>query len=236
MNELRRPLPLALLIAGIALIGFGLTALGVISLIGWISALAVGSLRKTAEMRAEEVGEDLDTESRTLFAPIKRLVAEIEETVSRHGESAVVKTVGGEAAAEAKRIRDQMVHALTLRGELKRVLRDRGSAELETRQMEERLPTAGAEERASLQSALTARRTELEHFVTVEAAIHEIDGGVQQAKAALSEMKSRLAISASEERAATDTTGENLRESLSNLRALALSFDEAEEVLGQPTE
>jgi hypothetical protein len=232
MKEFTRPIPLVALMLGIGLFLLGQPILGAIAFIVWVSILALGSLRKTAELRAEDVADMLDPESRTLFAPVRRLTAEIEEIVSRNRDSAAIRTVGGEAETEARRIRDQIAHALTIRGELKRALRGQSLAERETNELGDRLKAATSdEERAALENAVAARQLELQHYLTVQSTLVKIDGGVEQAKAALSEMRARLSVGASGERAAEAVDSDDLRDTIGRMKALSVSFDEAEELL-----
>ncbi|AIE83866.1 hypothetical protein [Fimbriimonas ginsengisoli] len=233
MKEFVKPVPLAALLAGIVLFVLGQVPLGIIALIAWVATLALGAMRQTAVLRAQDPTDTLDPESRTMFGPIRRLTNEIEELVDRNKESAVIRTVGREAITEARRIRDQIARALAARGELKRTLRGRSSAEREVASLDERMSAATSEEeKSSLAGAAEARKLEVSHYSTVEEALTRIDAGVRQAEAALSEMKARLTVGASGERAAAAGQDDELRATIGRLKALSVTYDEAEQVLG----
>ncbi len=210
----------------------GQYAIAAIALIAWIGMLALTAMRQTAAVRADDPTEAMDAESRTLFVPIRRLTNEIEELIDRNRDSALMRTVGSEARDEARRIREQVAHALKVRGELKRALRGRSTASQDASELAAKAASAASEtERAALESAAEARRLELGHYTTVEDALARIDGGVRQAEAALSEIRARLAVGASGERAAQADQSDDLRETVSRLKALSLSVDEAEQML-----
>lgn len=186
--------------------------------------------RRGAVQRANDPTESMDADSRSLFLPIRRLVDQIEEVATRQ-DSVTGRVVGTEAMEEAKRIREQCAKALVARSELKKAGRGKGLAENEVSRLEEMEQSAATDsEKAALASAREARKLELTHYVEVEDAIKRIDGGIRQAEAALSEMKTRLAVAAGSEKA--ELAGDDeLRETIGRLKSLSVSYDEAEQTL-----
>lgn len=232
MNQVMKPGPLAAVIAAVVLGVIGQYALAGLALIAWVGILAFGAMKQTSTTRATDPTEEMDADSRALFVPIRRLSNEIEALVEKNGDTALMRTVGTEARDEARRIREQIAHALKIRGELKRALRGRSTAAQEAGDLEAKATEALSDvEREALTSAAEARRLELSHYGTVEQALARIDGGVRQAEAALSEIRARLAVAASGEKAAQADQSDDLRETVSRLKALSLSVDEAEQML-----
>jgi hypothetical protein len=232
MNQVMKPGALAAVAAAVVLGVIGQYALAVLALIAWVGILAFGAMKQTSTTRATDPTEEMDADSRALFVPIRRLSNEIEALVEKNGDTALMRTVGTEARDEARRIREQIAHALKIRGELKRALRGRSTAAQEAGDLEAKATEALSDvEREALTSAAEARRLELSHYGTVEQALARIDGGVRQAEAALSEIRARLAVAASGEKAAQADQSDDLRETVSRLKALSLSVDEAEQML-----
>ena len=232
MKQVMKPGPLVALVAAVVLGVIGQYALAVLALVAWVGILAFGAMKQTSTMRATDPTEDMDADSRALFAPIRRLSNEIEAMVEKNRDAALMRTVGAEAGEEARRIREQIAHALKIRGELKRALRGRSTAALEADELEAKSTAATTDvECDALASAAEARRLELSHYGTVEQALARIDGGVRQAEAALSEIRARLAVAASGEKAAQAEQSDDLRETIGRLKALSLSVDEAEQML-----
>jgi len=195
------------------------------------AVVAFLTVRRTQRNRPAVEREDLDAESRTLLRPLAKLQADLAELVAQNKESATVSVVGKEALEEVGRIMEQATASLKIRSDLRRSLRGEYDAKKEIESLEAKLATAtNAPERESLQSALDARQAELTHYDTIRQATAQIDGGLRQAEAALAEMKARMAGSVGTEKLQS-TSGDDLRESISRMKALSLSYDEAEELL-----
>jgi hypothetical protein len=210
-----------------------LTNLAVIVLILLVVAtiFVFRTIRNTAKQHQEDIREEMDPESRSLYAPIRRLTDEIEQLVGRHSDSAIMKVVGGEAVDEAKRIRDQVAKALAVRDDLKRAMREKNLAVRDIEDLRSQVESADDVTRPALVSALEAREMELGHYSVVQEAVAKIDSGVTQAQAALAEMKARLSVKASNEKATAATEDEDLRDTIGRMRSLSISYDEAEELL-----
>lgn len=231
MDVVKKPLPLVFAVAAVLAFVLSQPALGAVLLVAWIGALAVEAMKAAGRRRLEDPTESMDPESRTLFGPIRRLAQQIEEEVASNQQSTSVKVVGAEAVEEARRIRQQSASALQIRGELKKALRTKSLTERDAKELEEKaIGAATEEEREALEAALAARKLELQHYTTVESAIARIDGGIRQAEAALSEMRARLAVSATQDKAEL-AQGDELRETVGRLKSLSLSYEEAEQML-----
>jgi hypothetical protein len=223
---------LIFLLAAVVFFVIGNPALGALAAVLWVFLLVLKTMRETASRMESDPREEMDAESRSLFAPIRRLTNEIEEVVTRNSDSTVMKVVGNEALDEAKRIHDQVAKALAVRDDLKRSLRERNMSRAESDKL---LAKAEAEQdpsvKATLLSAVEARKLELSHYTVVEETIAKIDSSVHQAEAALSEMKARLSTKASGEKALSATDDTELRDTISRMKTLSISYDEAEQLL-----
>jgi hypothetical protein len=196
-----------------------------------IAAVAFAAMKRTQATRAQVPGEDLDPESRTLLRPLRKLEEEIADIVAQNKDSATVSVLGKEALDESRRVLEQASRSLVIRAELKRSLRGEYEAQKQIEDLNAKALTAATDqERESLQAAGEARKIELGHYGTIKQTIGQIDSGLRQAEAALAEMKARLAVSAGGEKVAAASEGD-LRETISRMKALSLSYDEAEELL-----
>lgn len=185
-----------------------------------------------ASRRSQDPTELMDADSRSLFNPIRRLVADI-EAVAAKKDSMVARVMGAESVEEARRIREQCAKALIARTELRKASRDKSVAELDYAELSRKAEAAATEsERQALLSAKAARELEIQHYQTATEAIGRIDSAIRQTEAALGEMKARLAVAASNEKATT-SGADDLRDTIGRLKALSVSYDEAENLLRQ---
>jgi hypothetical protein len=230
MKPFLHPVPLfALLMAvgGAVLANYAVVA---VALIVGIASIGFLSARHVQAERGSDPAESLSQESRGLIRPVQRLQGEIEAIVNGSAESPTLVVIGREAIDEAGRLVRQVARSLQIRDELKRSLRGRYEAEKEIGQSRMRMEFASEEERKSLQSAIDARTQELAHYVEIEAHVRQIEAGVNQAEAMLAEMKAKLSMSLSQDRAALGNS-EDLRESLGRMRSLSDSYTEAEQLV-----
>lgn len=229
MKPFFHPVPIACLV--IALLGavtsnVPMVVLGVIAAIASVGFLAA----RNAQSQHPADLESLSAESRAKLRPVKRLSDDIEGILVANQESPTIQIIGGEAKAESERLVGQVAKSLQSRDEFQRLLRGRYDAEKEIASARSRLEFAGESEKASLNAAIEARTLELDHYAEIEKHLTQIDVGVNQAEAALAEMKARLSLSASGERAASGS-GDDLRETISRLKNLSSSYDEADQLL-----
>lgn len=208
-----------------------LPSVGIAALVLWLAWAAMVGLKTTASQRVDDPRDEMDAESRSLYAPIRRLTDEIEEIVRQQCDSAIVKVVGGEAVEEARRIRDQVGKALEARTGLKKATREKNLAGQQAEELQARATAAPEGEKDVLLSALQAKQIELDHYRSVDALIAKIDAGTAQAKAALSEMKVRLGVRAANEKTEVLTDDDDLRDTIGRLKSLSVSYDEAEHML-----
>ncbi|HEY0865902.1 MAG TPA: hypothetical protein VGE01_00910 [Fimbriimonas sp.] len=190
----------------------------------------LASARRGAAARAEDAAESMDADSRSLYSPIRRLSDEIEALASRK-DTATIRIIGAEAAQEARRIREQCARALVARSELKRAGRGKSTALGEIDDLDRQLAEAASDqEKQAYLNAQEAYRRQIAHFAKAEEALSRIDVSVKAAEAVLAEMKTRLAVAASSEKA--ELAGdEDLRETISRMKTLSVSYDEAEQTL-----
>jgi hypothetical protein len=231
MRAIAKPVPLVCL--GIALVaGFlGNIPLIFLGLLCFVAAVGFDAAKGAQKARSEEVGEDLSPQSRTMIRPLKRTYEELEEVVRQNRDSSTIAVLGVEALTEAKRILQQSSESLALRDRIVRSMRGKYEADKSVAALSQQVSEAKTdEERASLQSAQEARKTESAHYASLEEYLPKIDSGIRQADAALAELKARLATGAAGERA-TAGGEDDLRESVGRLKALSVSYDEAKEML-----
>lgn len=194
-----------------------------IGLVGLVAALFLAGNTQTRKNWEATGEQELSHDSRALLRPVRRLHEDLREFVSAHGDSGPIKVLGAEAVREADNILEQSLKLLRVRDRLKYAARGKSEAEVELRRMGDGDPN---------DPARVARQLEMQHYGEIESSIPKIETSIGQAVAALSELKARLAVSAASV-GQTAADGE-LEETMSRLRALSASFDEAEELLESP--
>lgn len=200
-------------------------------LIVGIGASAVWSMRRTRQMREQAIGESLPLGDRGMLGPLKRLAADLEEVVAAHRDSTAVQVLGKEAIADAHTILRRAEAMLLTRHELKRTLRSRYETEKAIEDLSTRIANAEGVEKVTLESALSARNLELQHYLEAEQGIGRIEAGLKQAEAALSEIKTRLSLLGSQDRAKSEGAADDLRDALTRVRAIGESFEETQQLL-----
>lgn len=235
MKALLRPIVLPWLALTVAGGVFGQPLLLAAGLVATAFALMVTVMRDV-RARREALGLDaLSQEDRTLLAPMRRMRDQLEELVARSGRSPSIAVIGPEAVQEARHLFNQCVSLLLVRRQIRNALRQQNAGS-DLRGLEQKLAAAASDgERAALQSALDARRVEASHFAKMKEALLTVEGGITQAEAALSEIKARLSVAITED-ALSDTSSEDLRETLGRLKALSKGFEEAEMFLKDQVE
>lgn len=198
-------------------------------LLGGGLALLWGTIRVVRAQRDVLGMDSLSPQDRTLLIPVRRLVEQIDTLVKENKGSPAVAVVGAEAQMESRRLFEQCIRLVELRGKLRRALRDDGgSADLAA--LERRLEAAASSERTSLEATVAARRLEAGQYAKMRDAMASAEASLMQAESALSEIKARLAVSSSQD-ALDEAGGDELRDTLGRMRALGKGFEEAEEFL-----
>jgi hypothetical protein len=194
------------------------------------------TVMRDVRARREELGLDsLSPQDRSKLVPIRRLREQLEALVAGNRGSPSLAVIGPEAVEESRRIFAQCVSLLQLQRQIRDALREQ-NADAEVRSLEAKVEAAASEgERAALQSALDARRLEASHFAKMKEALQTAEGGITQAEAALSEIKARLSVAVTDD-ALSDTSSDDLRETLGRLKALSKGFEEAEMFLKDQVE
>jgi hypothetical protein len=196
-----------------------------------IGGLAVWSMQKTRHMREQSIGERLPLGDRGMLGPLKRLATDLEELVAKNRDSAAVQVLGKEAVADAQAILRRAEAMLLTRHELKRTLRSRYETEKAIEELKLRIAHAQGREKTTLESALAARHLEVQHYAQAEEVISRIDADLKQAEAALSEIKTRLSLLGSQDRAKAEGAADDFREALTRVRAIGESFEETQQLL-----
>jgi hypothetical protein len=230
MKALLHPVPIACVVIAIVGAVLGSTITVVLGMVAAIATLALLSARKVQQDVGEDKTANLSPDSRILIKPVKRLVQEIEKIIDDNAASETIRIVGVEAREEAARLLAQVAGSLALRDDLNKSLRGRYQAEKEMGEARMKMEFATEGEKTSLQTAIDARTLELKHYDQIKGHVRQIDVAVTQAEAALAEMKARLSLSASSEKAAMES-GDELRETIGRMRSLNESYDEAEQLI-----
>lgn len=220
-------LGLSLLIAGAMLMlvgmpwaGLGVAVVGVVSLVS-------GGFRRGGEAVHDQL-DRVPNEERSRLIPIRKLAREIEELLTSQKGNAIVRALGPEAREDTQRIVAQAVEMVNLRARLQKAAYLIPQVEKAIQEAESAI-AAQPDQSAVLQSALIARKLELGHLQRAESGIQTVDAHLTEAAAALSELKSRLMMAAAGK---AELGQESMRETLSRMRSLSATFDEAENVLG----
>ncbi|GIV02496.1 MAG: hypothetical protein KatS3mg015_1326 [Fimbriimonadales bacterium] len=228
-NSLRRALwafgPIWALMAGIGWIageaglGFGLGF--VIAVVGW-------SLLHTQEMRKQAGGgvpelEDLHPYTRSKLQGIYRLHREIRRILSRNQQNWATAAV----ASEVKLAADDLLAQAYKLAETRRQVRD---FLLPAR--EARLKLAELENSPAAQSVREALLNEIRQYESIEAKAEQLDKTLQEAEAALRELKSRLVVALGET-TGSDASPDDLRDALRRTRSLGSAIEEAVETLSE---
>lgn len=207
-----------------------MTWLIILVLVVAVAVAFLSTARRGAVHRSQDLTEGMDADSRSLYSPIRRLVEDI-ETIASRDDSMAIRIIGKEAIGEAQRIREQCARALVARTELKKAARGRSVAESEIEDLTRKEAEATTDiERHAFASAREARNLELRQYEEVATTLTHIDANIRQAQAALSEMKTRLSVSAGNEKAIT-ADDEELRATVARMKSLSVSYEEAEQAL-----
>lgn len=189
---------------------------------GWL-ALRVGGRTELPLPHPSE----LHHESRLLLRPLVRLHREIEKIVHEHRASPLIRATGEEALRESRAILLGATKLAEARATLRRGLREKAEAEIESARLERLLVNASEHERPALESAQRTRRSQIDHFRAAEAAMSRIEGKIAEARAAMTELKARLQTGVLSAHA-SELEAEELTEVVGRLKTLSRSLEEAE--------
>jgi regulator of replication initiation timing len=191
-----------------------------------VGALFVASVRKRPEVMADE-REDLSPDSRSLFSGTRGLRDEIRRLALEAPPGSMTKIVAEEAVRESERVATQVRDSLLVRQKLVKLGYAASSARIEQDALRERAEQAlSSSERDSLVGAALAKENEIQHYAELNQLVSSIDANIRKAEATLSELKARLAVGLGRDHTES-VDADQLRESLSQLKGLTLSVDEA---------
>ncbi|MFZ4509238.1 MAG: hypothetical protein ACOYON_16240 [Fimbriimonas sp.] len=196
-----------------------------------IGYLALKTMKKTANVRAADLRDQMAGDSRALYVPIRRLAQEIDHIVVKSKSSPEMRILALEAQNEASQISNQIGQLLVARGQIRRAIADQGTSDLKRAELELNLEQAASlAERQALQSALDASRLEASQLVGLDDQIAQIDAFVRQAEAALSELRTRLNVALASQ-AMGQGGDDSLRDTIGRLKSLSSSVEETEKFL-----
>jgi hypothetical protein len=204
-------------------------AIMVLGLVLAVGAMAANAISYSVRNRADDSDQDLSPTSRTMLRPIRVLKQELEDLVAGT-KSETVRVLGLEALEDARHLYGQAVSMLRNRDTLTKNLFNHSTTEAEVSRLEKSLKTAQGDDATALSTTLEARRTEIEHYHRMQEQVGRIDADLKVAEATLSELKTRLTLSDGTADRAEERSSE-LKDSMQRLRALSVSFDEADDLL-----
>jgi len=108
MKALLTPVSVVLVLIAVVLAMLGHLPLAGICAVAWVGSLALNSMRSSTYERLSDPVEVLDPDSRALFLPVRRLVAEIQDKVANYPDVPMIKAMGPEVIREALRIQEQV--------------------------------------------------------------------------------------------------------------------------------
>lgn len=217
-----------LLLAGGVILGNIAVAVGGVAVLLW-SAFTF-SVRQNKVASQQSLIDTVRPEDRARLRPLIRLHEEIRQVVASNQSSTAIAVVGSEALIEADRITQHVAEMLRMRARVRKPLSESRDPNQSIERLKAELETAQSDMgRQALEAALAARSLEGDHYEQVKAAIDRIDVTITQAEASLAEMKARLSAAAAQMK--DEAASEDLRESLTRMRSLDTSLDEAEEFL-----
>jgi hypothetical protein len=222
---------LALVCGAVAAVGAAMSQVPimVLGLLGAVATMVWFGMSSAKQRRLSDDYDQLPPDQKILIRPIYKLHQELQATAQK-ATDATSKIIAEEAALESGSILTQSLKLVEARVQIRKGLHSRSSATSDLTELRGKLTDATDEgERQALQAAIDAREKEASHYGSMDASIEKIDATLRQAEASLAEIKARLALAS----AAPEDTGAHteLEETLTRLRSLSVSFDEAEELL-----
>lgn len=192
------------------------------------ASVAFLSMRKVGTSHTENAKSELSPDSRVMAKPFRELRSELEQVVGANQENEAIKVIGAEALGEADRINEFVHSLLRKRDDLTLSLRSRSEVQVRKQRLEAGLSMTA--DKAALESAISAVSEELKTYEPIEADIQQIDELIREANQTLSAIKSRLVVASAQREGLADSEAD-MRQTLTDLRSLEVSFNDAEEFL-----
>jgi hypothetical protein len=173
-----------------------------------------------AKHRVEDIRDQLDSETRALYLGIYRAMSEFEGTLESAKSKPSLWEIAAVAVDELTPIKQAINRGVLLRSELKKNLKEYRKLEYETDKIQERQGTDALSAVDDEQTALIRR---------AEATINSIDQQIQICTDAIVLMKANFNRVKLEE-VVESNEKDDLRKSLSELKALGQTLNEVEEL------
>ncbi len=214
MNTLKRllnPVSLSMLAVALGAGAFNRVEIAALAFLGFLGSATFFALKGQQTQDSRSPLDQVSNNNRARLRPISTLKTEIDTLASANRKSSLLAAMGGEVQREANSILSHCIELLDLREKLQDVVNSSAALDVS----EDPAQDAHSE---SIRATLNQARENIE----------KVDSYLDQAKAVLSEMRTRLAFAASEDQAGAE---EGMREALLNSKALSATFDEAEAFL-----
>jgi len=197
-----------------------------------IGAVFLRTVKKRGEVVFDE-RDDLNPDNRSRFSKVRQLRDDIAKLAQDAPPGSMTRIVAEEAVRESQRVAEQLRSSLLTRQKLEKLRYEESGARMESQSLERKLNSVTSEsERVAISGALDAKRLELSHYGELNDLIATIDANTLRAEAALSELKARLSVGLGRDHSEGNPADE-LRDTLSQLRGLSLSVDEAKSLLAE---
>lgn len=191
--------------------------------------LAFSTLKNKREMQAQDALDGLSNESRVKLKPLLKLRERIEDQVNAREPTLAAKVIGPEALAEANSLVEHARRLLTVQDSSREWIQRSHEARNSLTSLEKQVESATTDaERTMLESAVTAKKAEIEQYGRMEALLVNIDAKLKQAEASLSEMQARLVSGALLE---GGDSKDELDQIVNRMKTLSTSFQQAEDDL-----
>jgi DNA repair ATPase RecN len=223
---------LALICGAVAAAGAAISQVPImlLGLLGALATMVWFGMSSAKQRRLSDDYDQLPPDQKILIRPIYKLHQELQATAQR-ATDATAKVIAEEAVVESQTILTHSLKLVEARVQMRKGLHSRSGAASDLAELRGKLESATDEgERQAFQAAIEAREKESSYYGSMDAGIEKIDATLRQAEASLAEIKARLALAASAPEGDTSAHTE-LEETLTRLRSLSVSFDEAEELL-----
>jgi len=171
-------------------------------------ALAFVSLKPKVDDRRVDVpsSADVSTPSRMRVKPIVKLREEIVSMLESHRANPVISAMSFDTRMEIDSIVLRAVEILEAKRRIQKLAAQVFPSRAAVKALEDKLGWATGAAKDSVDQALQTRRSELEILEDLEAEGHRLDANLDEAEAALAELRSRLlkVVASSSEQAAAE--------------------------------